>query len=589
MKIFDANISQDCIDALRAVVGDTLHFFAANERISESFGIRNFFQTDDEYQLFRYAISNVKDVVSEQDRYEYGDFQTSLPLASAVVSYLFNSLGKSPELLVEPTCGKGSFILASLSIFKSLKHIVGVEIYEPYVWETKFNIISHFLQFPVSDKPEIEIFHCNVFDFDFDVISKNLSGEVLIVGNPPWVTNSKLSVLDSDNLPRKSNFKRYNGFDAITGKGNFDIGEYVTLMMFDAFQNHMGCFAFLVKNSVIKNIIFDQYERNYRISSIKKMNIDASKEFGVSVEASLLCCVLNSNPQYTCQEYNFYNNHNPIREFGWLRNKFVSNIDTYKDFQDVDGESPFEWRQGIKHDLSSIMELEIKDNYLVNGKGEVLNLESGLLYGMLKSSDLKYMVVNQPRKMTIVTQSAVGQDTSYIAWEFPLTHNYLTKYKLLFQARKSSIYKNRPDFSIFGVGDYSFTPYKVAISGLYKSNSFTLVLPYNGKPLMLDDTCYLIGFTNLEYATYTTILLNSERAGKFLQTITFPDAKRTYTKDVLMRIDLYRLSEYYTKDYIEARIAELFKGHDMKVSVKMWDSFREEIKPKPVFRQASLF
>jgi len=38
--------------------------------------------------------------------------------------------------------------------------------------------------------------------------------------NPPWVTNSQLSALNSNNLPAKSNFKQAKGIDAITGKQN---------------------------------------------------------------------------------------------------------------------------------------------------------------------------------------------------------------------------------------------------------------------------------------------------------------------------------------------------------------------------------
>ena len=36
--------------------------------------------------------------------------------------------------------------------------------------------------------------------------------------------------------------------------------------------------------------------------------------------------------------------------------------------------------------------------------------------------------------------------------------------KKLFERRKSIIYKNKPRFSIFGIGDYAFAKYKVGIS-----------------------------------------------------------------------------------------------------------------------------
>ena len=109
--------------------------------------------------------------------------------------------------------------------------------------------------------------------------------------------------------------------------------------------------------------------------------------------------------------------------------------------------------------------------------------------------------------------------------------------------RKSSIYRGKCNFSIFGIGDYSFKPYKIAISGLYKTFHFCLIKPQNGKPVMLDDTCYFIGFDTLEQAEYIWNLLNTDIVEKLLKSISFDDAKRMITKDILMRIDLKKVAE----------------------------------------------
>mgnify|MGYP000390879176 FL=1 len=157
------------------------------------------------------------------------------------------------------------------SFFSNIKKVFGIEIYKPYVWESKFNIIDYYLNNPTKNKPEIFIIHNSVFDFDFKTIAKeNNTKEILIIGNPPWITNSKLGSLNSSNLPKKTNFKNHNGLDAMTGKGNFDIAEYITLMMIETFQHQKANIALLVKNTVIKNIVFDQFSKQYRISEIEK-------------------------------------------------------------------------------------------------------------------------------------------------------------------------------------------------------------------------------------------------------------------------------------------------------------------------------
>lgn len=579
MKIFEANITHQVSDFLKKKLYNTTTLITANQKMFDSCGIKHFFDNELEFEAIKKIICSIESIVEEPDRAEYGDFQTNVDLATKVVRFLKQNLA-NPKIIVEPTCGKGNFIVACLSTFMQIENIFAIEIYKPYVWETKFNILQYFIDNSDAKKPEIEITHFNVFDFDFNKISKQYSvEEILVIGNPPWVTNSKLSSLESDNLPAKSNFKNHSGLDAMTGKGNFDIGEYITLMMFDTFQNSNGHFAFLVKNSVIKNVVFDQKLRKYKIAHLQKLTIDSKKEFNVSVEASLLFCKLNNKPEFVCTEFNFYNSSNLINKFGWVLDKFVSDFERYKLINDIDGISPFEWRQGIKHDCASIMELERRNGCFVNGLQQEIYLEEDLVFGVLKSSDLKQAVIDKTRKFTIITQKKVGQDTSFIKKDFPKTFNYLNSNKAQFDSRKSSIYKNKPDFSIFGIGDYSFAPYKITISGLYKNYFFNLVLPQNGKPIMLDDTCYLLGFHKLEYAAYTLILLNCDKVKEFLQAITFPDAKRTFTKDILMRIDILKLSMQFSGLKINDELDEMNERFNLNINLDKWDEYIKTMMP----------
>lgn len=579
MKIFDAHIPPITQKFFHDSFASDISLEAANKMVQSVSGINTFFETAPDLEELKDKLSLADNVVEEPDRAEYGDFQTNISLALAVTKYLSQQIDE-PCVVIEPTCGKGNFILAALKTFKSIKKVYGVEIYRPYVWETKFSILEFYLENKSLQKPEIFINHCNVFDFDFTSVASEIADQnILLIGNPPWVTNSMLGSLNSTNLPTKSNFKKHSGLDAITGKGNFDIAEYITLMMLDTFQHQKGNLALLVKNSVIKNIVFDQKKNNYKISNLQKHCIDSKKEFNVSVDAALFFCQLGVPPSYECVEFNFYKNSNPILSFGWVDEKFVSNIAAYVHSKHIDGICSFEWRQGLKHDCSTVMELEKVNGHYVNALNEETELESDLVYGLLKSSDLKNTIVKEPRKYTIVTQRKVGQDTSYIRSKCPKTYQYLLNHQNYFDARKSSIYKDKPSFSIFGIGDYSFKPFKVVISGLYKTFHFTLVLPDNQKPLMLDDTCYMLGFDNLDYAAYTLILLNSQTTKELLQSITFPDAKRTFTKDVLMRIDLYKLSIQLSLDNLKTEIEALNTQYSLNATVDNWNAFVDQLRP----------
>lgn len=471
---------------------------------------------------------------------EYGDFQTNLPLAKQIVKKL-KIAGVAPKVIIEPTCGKGNFIVASLDSFDNINSIIGIEIQEKYVWQTKFNVLDFFLHNNYTRKPDIYIIHSNVFNYDFNSIRKILKQEeLLILGNPPWVTNSTLGSIESDNLPRKSNFKDYKGYDAITGKGNFDIAEYITINLIKYFGTCNGHLAFLVKNTVVKNIVFSQMKMRLPIANLQKQSIDCKKEFDVSADASLFVCSLNSLPAHTCLDVDFYSSEKKC-DFGWNKDKFMSNLSDLS-AHEIDGKSMFVWRQGVKHDCTKVMELSRTADFFTNKLGQTFKIEEDLVYPLLKSSDLKTTVASLSKKYTIITQRYVGEDTSYIE-NYPLTNKYLHEHIDLFKSRKSKIYNGKCNFSIFGIGDYSFKPYKIAISGLYKTYHFCLIKPQEGKPVMLDDTCYFIGFDDLEQAELIWKILNTNVVSNFLKSISFADSKRMITKELLMRIDFQKLME----------------------------------------------
>ncbi|GHV00449.1 restriction endonuclease NspV [Bacteroidia bacterium] len=520
-------------------------FQKINQLLREQSGVINFFENENDYIQLKQAVEISSPVVCKSP-IEYGDYQTNENLATAITKYL-SAKQICPQVLIEPTCGKGSFIISAIKTFDSLQQIFGIEIQKKYLWQLKFELLDYFLKNPAANKPEIFLYHYNIFEFEFQNIKSRIDGrELLIIGNPPWVTNSTLSSLNSNNVPVKSNFKQAKGIDAMTGKGNFDIGEYISLKMLDLFSKENGNFAFLIKNSVIKNIVYEQKRNNYPISNIEKLTINAQKEFRAAVDASLFVCRFNTTPEFTAREFDFYS-AKPKVTMGWINNKFASDTEKYKKYQRFDGICPFEWRQGIKHDCVKVMELERIDGGFRNALGEEFELEEDLVYGILKSSDLKGESIDTSRKYTIVTQKKIGQDTKLILETLPKTKAYLERHKDHFLQRKSSIYKGKPIFSIFGVGDYSFKPYKVAISGLYKQTRFTLVKP-NGTVLLLDDTCYFIGFDTLEEAEKIQHELNKPEIQAFIESFMFTDAKRVITKDLLMRIDLGLFSQQRHRD-----------------------------------------
>jgi len=566
MKIFDAPVSLPVAEYLVAELPKHQGHQTANQAIQEICGVVAWFSSSEEFSQVQEKLLDPDSGV-EKDRTEYGDFQTNEALARRVVSLLAEQ-GVEPHVVVEPTCGKGAFLLAALEAFPTVRRVFGVEIYRPYVWEAKFRILHYFLHHPQAPKPEIRIVHDDVFAFPFLHLQPMHADErLLVLGNPPWVTNAHLGSLNSSNLPPKSNFKQFSGLDALTGKGNFDLGEYITLMLLDAFKTWQGDLALLVKSAVVRNLVHGLRKHPRRLSRLKSYRIDAKKEFGAAVEAALLVGRLGGDTAVECEEFDLQRPQQPLNRFGWVGERFAAQVGAYARLKAFDGASPFEWRQGIKHDCSSVMELEKTASGYRNALGETIELEPDFVYPPLKSSDLKCEVVDAFRKFVIVPQQKVGQDTRYIQDHSPLTFRYLKRHEQLFAARKSSIYRGKPAFSIFGVGDYSFKPYKVALSGLYKSVNFALLSPAGGRPVMLDDTCYFLGFDDHTQAVCTWLILNHDLTRQLLAALSFPDAKRPYTKDLLMRIDLRAIGQQIAFSEVSE------KARGWALSREEWEAF----------------
>jgi hypothetical protein len=479
-------------------------------------------------------------------RIELGDFQTPIELSRRICDFLF-AQGVRPSSILEPTCGEGNFVLSALDRFTSATKIVGIDINPDYIRQVEGRLARR----PGAGK--VEVCQGNFFQIDWEGILSELPEPILIIGNPPWVTNSELASLGSRNLPKKTNFQNLSGLDAITGKSNFDISEWMLLRILEWIDSRVATVAMLCKTTVARKVLAHAWRQGIRLGRSRIYLINAQDAFGASVDACLLVCdTISEGNDQICDVYNGVSDEVHETTFGFRDNRLIARVDYYERWRHLAGEEHYRWRSGIKHDCAKVMELEKEDYGYRNRLGELCDLEDTYIYPMLKSSDIVKRQTPQPSRWMLVTQKGIGESTIPIRYEAPKTWAYLDDHAEFFARRRSSVYKNRPRFSIFGVGEYSFAPWKVAISGLYKRLHFAVVGPYDGKPVVFDDTCYFIPCQSGEEARYLARLLNSEVAKQFFEAFIFWDAKRPITIGILRQLDLVALArELDAEDTIE--------------------------------------
>jgi len=370
-------------------------------------------------------------------------------------------------------------------------------------------------------------------------------GGLLVVGNPPWVTNSQLGSIGSTNVPKKLNLKRLKGIEALTGASNFDIAEYIWIKLISELSVEAPTISLLCKTSVARNVLEFASRNALPIAGASIHKIDAGKWFGASVDACLFTVkVSNEHRDYKADVYADLTSTEREAVLQIIHGQLVVDAELYAATSYADGTSPVVWRQGIKHDAAAIMELRaVSDHEFLNGLGDHVAVEDEFLFPLLKCTDLWHGRTLNPMRWVIVTQRRLGEDTAPLQKSAPRLWSYLVSHDKEFVKRKSAVYRTAPPFSLFGIGDYAFSPFKVAVSGLHKFPRFRAVGPFRGKPVMLDDTCYFLPCHGALVTAAVSALLNCPDCVDLLRSLVLPGAKRPVTKKLLQRLDLRALLE----------------------------------------------
>ena len=472
-----------------------------------------------------------------RNRTEFGDYQTPFELVVRVCDML-SRRGVMPNSIVEPNCGQGNFLVGAHRAFPQVRHIFGADINALYL------DIARPLVEGLYKTADCELNIGDFFTLKWDDILKTLPDPLLIIGNPPWVTNSTLGEIGGSNLPTKSNFYKLSGIDAITGKSNFDISEWMISQMISWLDGRDATLAMLCKTSVARKIFLTSSVSGKNYESFDIYSIDAKKYFSAAVDACLIVVRSGEHSQIVdCNVYDCLEQTDSTSVVSYRDGSVIANTKLYECWKFLQGNQVYKWRSGIKHDCAKVMELRSENGLYLNRMGELVDLEDEYIFPLLKSSDVARYTELNPRFYVIVPQRQIGQDTGIIKTRAPKTAAYLDSHADMLEGRASSIYRGKPPFSIFGVGEYSFAPWKVAIAGLYKKLEFKIVGPHDGKPTMLDDTCYFISCKTEDEASVLCEILNSDIAREFYSAFIFWDAKRPITSGILNRLNIFALAE----------------------------------------------
>jgi len=439
---------------------------------------------------------------------EFGDFQTPRDLSTEICSFLVTQ-GVSPAWIVEPTCGRGSFILSVLEQFPSTTRILGVDINGHHLQSLKQELSK------LNASRRVELVPEDFFKLDWPSILGELTEPILILSSPPWV---KIPTLG-------------------------DMPEWMLIHLVQWVTGRDAIVAMLCETRVVRKVLGHLWKNQEEIGQSFLYLLDGQKLFGLSMAMGLFVCKTKGDgSNRTCQVYEGLSNNCHVTTFGFRDGQLIADVESFDRWEHLSGRELYKWRSGVKHDAATVLELEADKTKYKNRLGETVILEDDYIYPFLKSSDIAHEKLSRTHRRLLITQTYVGEDTTPIKQKAPRTWAYLMSHRKFFEKRNRAIYREKPMFSIFGIGDYSFSPWKVAISGMSKKLNFRVVGPYEGKPVLLDDSCYFVSCESRDEARLLATLLNSSVAQEYLGAFIFWDEKRPVTATILRNLDLVALA-----------------------------------------------
>ena len=418
------------------------------------------------------------------------------------------------------------------------------------------------------------------------------------------------------------------GMDTILGKGKKDISMLMTYVSIDKYLVNRGKLGFVLTQSLFKTSGAGQGFRRFLLpdqTPIRPIAVDdmielnpfegAANRTSVGVFQKGLAIRYPVVYQYWIKKKK---GRGSTIGFDTPYEEVIKNLITYRDFKahpvdDQDITSP--WITARFKTLKAIQKVLGKSEYMAHagaysgganavywveivgerpgGLKMVSNITEGakrkvesihfsieedLLYPLLRGKDLKKWNA-QPTVFIIVVQDPVtrcGIEEYKMSTEYPNAYKYLKKYEDILRQRAAfrryfirkdktgRMLESGPFYSMFDIGKYSFSNYKVVWQGFGVNRMMVAVCGrYKGKPVMTNQAMHpFISLDNLVEAHYICSIMNSAPFELAVISHTQKGGKSFAQSNILEKI---RIPKFDEKKQVHINLSNLSKeAHLMK-------------------------
>ena len=461
----------------------------------------------------------------------------------------------------------------------------------------------------------------------------------LIVGNPPWVNWEDLPQSYRDQtkvLWQNYGLFSLTGHEARLGGGKKDISMLMMYVSIDKYLKNKCKLCFVITETLFKTQgAGDGFRRfqigtngtNFRIDHLDDM-VKLTPFEGVTNRTAVVLCTKGEKTRYPVSYMLWKKKEKTKIELDFtfeeaidhtvrrhLSARPADNNDTspwlaakpkaLRVIQKVLGQSEYKawagsctWLNGVywgtiqRADRGFVQFTNLFDEGKIKVQPVETRMESALVYPLLRARDVDRWHA-EPSAHIIVSQDPekrTGYDIKWMQKNLPLTSGYFERFRE--QLSNRSGYKKylqgEPYYSMYNVGKYTFSPFKVAWRGEVAPTLIASVVGLvESKPVVPDQTSYFVPFENRVEAHFLCAFINSilvrfyyearfykHVSMNFIQNLSLPQ----FDPNKELHRDLAHLSEQcHEKAAAGIEVNDLEEQID-ELAAQLWGLSKQELK-----------
>ncbi len=401
-----------------------------------------------------------------------------------------------------------------------------------------------------------------------------------IIGNPPWIVWQSLPEEYRNSIQKYwYDYKvfEHTGLSARLGSAHDDISVLMTYVIMDNFLKNNGKLGFVINQNIFQSSGGGQGFRKLMIKDsipikIQKVHdfvkVQPFKDLGASNKTAVFTAIKNQETEFPI-EYIVWNkkikgrihsNESLENVFDLIDNEKLKAkpikernsswiVGTQKELNIFDKmiteeNSYYRARKGVDTSANGVYWVKVKEklpnnHVLVDNSPEAskttiklvenVSLEEDLLYPLLRGSGVRRWTADTPYSIILPYTNdgkVIGKEDLKI--EYPRTFEYFYKKgnEFIDILKNRAIYKKHylslntkdkiPEYVIYNIGPYTFSPYKVVWKALASGMIATTISTYNNKLIIPDHNLIMIPLYDESEAYYLSGILNAQIVTKFV-------------------------------------------------------------------------